>query len=223
MKINLKVSQVDSNGDIHYGFSYRDINVIADKNTNPEIIAAMKKSFKGIAGIKGNLVITSSGKVKNKKFIVPKTIDPMLSQTLEQLNKSTDQLSVSFPSSTVGLGAKWRVNNSIETMGIKFNQASTYEVLKIDRQGMTIKTDIVQSSPTQDIVLPGVPKGFKAKIISLNSTGGGTYVVKFNSLLPISGQLSINTDTQMSMQFESTKPPVKIDSQLLVDLNMMTK
>jgi Family of unknown function (DUF6263) len=223
MKIELNVQQVDPSGDIHYSFAYTDINAIADKNTEPEMLAAIQKSFKTLKGIKGNIVVGSSGQIKRKNLILPNTADPMMRQTLEQLNKSIDQISTRFPSEMVGLGGKWQVSNAIQAGGIRFNQSSTYEVVKMDNGGMTIQTKTTQSAPAQDLVLPGVGKEAKARLTSLSSNGAGTYTVRFDSLLPIDGKLSINTDSKMSLQASSKEPPTNMVNKMAIDINISAK
>jgi hypothetical protein len=223
MKIELNVQQVDPSGDIHYSFAYTDINAIADKNTEPEMLAAIQKSFKTLKGIKGNIVIGSSGQVKSKNLTLPKTADPMMRQTLEQLNKSIEQISTRFPIEMVGLGAKWQVSNALQAGGIRFNQSSIYEIVKLDNSGMTIQTKTSQSAPAQDLTLPGVGKEAKAKLTSLNSNGVGTYTVRFDSLLPIDGKLSVNTDSKMSLQASAKEPPTNLVNKMAIDVNISAK
>jgi hypothetical protein len=93
IKMDLNVQKVDPAGDIYYNFAYGDIKAIAEKDTPPAMLAAMQKSLKSLIGIQGNIVIDSSGLVKSKNLVLPKTVDPTLKQTLEQFNKSIDQIS----------------------------------------------------------------------------------------------------------------------------------
>jgi hypothetical protein len=220
MKIDLAVGKIEPSGDINYTFSYSDIKAIGDKETPPEMLAAMQKSLKSMMGITGNIVISNTGQVKSQNLILPKTIDPLMKQTLEQFNQSMEQLSPRLPSELVGMGAKWQTTNSLQVKGIQFNQSSTYEIAEINDRGMTIKTKIVQSAPQQDIAIPGTGKEVKAKLNSLTSNGEGKYVVLFDSLLPIDGNLSTITNSNMSIQNSSKEQPTNINSKIGVDLNI---
>ncbi len=220
MKIDLAVGKIESSGDINYTFSYSDIKAIGDKDTPPEMLAAMQKSLKSMMGITGNVVISNTGQVKSQNLILPKTIDPLMKQTLEQFNQSMEQLSARLPSELVGVGAKWQTTNSLQVKGIQFNQSSTYEIADINDRGMTIKTKIVQSAPQQDIAIPGAGKEVKAKINSLNSNGEGKYVVLFDSLLPVDGNLSTTTNSNMSIQNSSKEQPTNVTSKIGIDLNI---
>jgi hypothetical protein len=223
MKMDLKVGQVDPSGDIHYNFAYSDIKAIADKETPPAMLAAIQKSLKSLIGIQGNMVISSSGQVKSKNLILPKTVEPMMRETLEQFNTSMDRFSTQLPSGMLGLGAKWQINNSLKSGGIKLNQSSTYEIVEINEMGMTVQSKMTQSSPPQDLQLPSVGKNVKAKLTSLASKGEGKYLIRFDSLLPISGKLSVNTDSKISIQSDPKEQPTNIVNNLAIDLNISDK
>jgi hypothetical protein len=222
-KIDSTVLQVDPSGDIHCNFTYSDVRAIADRDTPPELLAAMQKSFKNLIGIKIDMVIGSSGHVKSKKLILPKNIDPAVKQTLSQLDRSIEQLSTRLPQGMVGLGAKWRIEESLQISGIQFTQSSIHEIVAITETGMTIKSQIAQLSLPQDLPLPGLGKEIKAQITSLVSKGEGSYVLLFDSLLPVAGNLSINTDSKTSVQMSANDPPTNIASKIAVDLNVSSK
>lgn len=220
MKMDLNVRQVDPNGDIHYSFAYSDIKAIADKDTPPEMVAAFQNSLKNLMGIQGDMVISSSGQVKSKNLILPKTVEPMIRQTLERFNKSMEQFSIQLPIGMVGLGAKWQINNSLQASGIKLNQSSTYEIVEINDLGMTVQTKMIQSSSPQELRLPGAGKDVKAKLTSLTSNGEGKYLIQFDSLLPISGKLSVNTDSKILIQSDPKDQPTSIVNKMAIDLNI---
>ncbi len=224
MKVDLKVDKVEPSGDIHYSFGYSDINAIADKTTSPEVTAAIQKSFKNLIGIRGDLVMSSAGQVKSQKLTLPKSIDPLTKQTLDQFTKSMEQISTRLPAKAVGLGAKWQTTHTLNIAGIQLNQSSIYEIVAIDERGMTVKCKVAQSAPPQDLAVPGATaNGAKIKIDSLNSSGDGTYIVLFDSLFPISGKLSSVTESKMSVQINAKEPSTNIVSKIAIDLNMSGK
>lgn len=223
MKIDLAVGEVEPSGDIHYSLGYSDIQAIADRNISPELTAALQKSFKTLTGIQGRMVITSSGQIKSKSFVFPKTTDPNLKQTFDQFTKSMEQISTRLPPGQVGLGAKWQTTNSLKVSGIQLNQSSTYEIVELNERGMTIKCKVAQSAPPQDLVTPDAGSSSKAKIDSLISSGDGRYALQFDSLFPIVGKLSSATESKMSIQSDPKAPPTNITSKIAIDLNMTGK
>lgn len=224
LKIDAIVRQVDANGDIHYSFGYADIRALADKNTPPEVIAAVQKSLKSMVGLKLDLVVASNGQLKTKNLILPRNIDPTIEQTLRQFDRSIEQLATPLPAGKIGLGAKWRMTNSLAISGIKFDLAANAEIVELTETGMTIKTTISQSAPPQEFTVPGVSKEVKSRINSLVSTGEGRYTIRFDSLLPIAGKSLTTTDSQTSVQTTgANEPPTNVSSQVSIDLNISSK
>jgi hypothetical protein len=224
LKIDSIVKQVDPSGDIHCSFTYSDVRAIADRDTPPEMLTAIQKNLNSLKGIKMDLVTSSTGQIRSKNLILPKNIDPVLKQTLSQFDRSIEQLSTQLPDGMLGLGAKWRKQNALTLGGIQLDRSLTYEIVKIDATGMTIKTTVTQSSPPQDLPLPaGAGKDSKAKLNSMLSNGEGESVMLFDSLLPIAGKSVTTTDSQTTVQMSPGDPPTNMSSKISIDLNISSK
>ena len=224
LKIDAIVKQVDPSGDIHCSFTYSDVRAIAAPDTPPEMLAAIQKNLNSLKDIKMELVTSSTGQIRSKNLILPKNIDPVLKQTLSQFDRSIEQLSTQLPDGKLGLGAKWRNQSALTVGGIQIDRSLTYEIVKIDATGMTIKTIIAQSSPPQDLPLPaGAGKDLKAKLNSMTSTGEGESVMMFDALLPIAGKSVSTTDSQTTVQMSPGDPPTNISSKISIDLNISSK
>lgn len=224
LKIDAIVKQVDPSGDIHCSFTYSDVRAIADRDTPQEMLTAIQKSLNSLKGIKMELVTSSTGQIRSKKLILPKNIDRATEQALSQFDRSIEQLSTQFPDGMLGLGAKWSKQNALTVGGIQLDRSLTYEIVKIDATGMTIKTTIAQSSPPQDLPLPaGAGKDLKAKLNSMTSTGAGESVMLFDSLLPVAGKSVSTTDSQTTMQMSPSDPPTNMSTKISIDLNISGK
>jgi hypothetical protein len=225
IEIDLQIGKIEPSGDINYRFKYRDIKAIADKDTSPVTTVSFQKSLKTLVGISGDILLGSDGLVKRQKLTLPKTIDPTLKQTIEQFNESIDRMYIQLPSQAVGLGAKWQIINSLTTNGIQLNQTDTYEVVALDARGMTVKNKIAESAPPQNIVVPATAANSSSniKIDWIDTTGEGTYVVMFDSILPVAGKLSGITDSKMSFQNDPKQPVTQISSKMAIDLNLVSK
>jgi hypothetical protein len=224
MKVDAIVDRVDPSGDIHCRFAYSDIQAIGNRDTEPELLASIQKSLKSLVGIKLDLVVSGNGQVKSKKLIIPKTVDPKLKSLLEQFDRSMSELSTHLPKERVGLGAKWRINNSMKLSGIEFVQSATSEIVEIDDMGVKIKTQMTQSAPPQDLNIPGTTTTeVKSRLTSMTSSGEGNYVLQFNSLLPVTGKFAAKTDSKMSVQSGSKEPPTDMSTKISIDLGFDSK
>jgi hypothetical protein len=224
MKVDAIVKAIDAAGNIQCSFVYSDIQAIANPDISPEVLAAMKKSFKSMTGIKLDLVMSRNGQIISKKLILPKNIDPMIKATMEQFDRSIDQLSNQLPPGKLGLGAKWKMNDTIKAAGIELVQSSTAEIVEISDTGITVKTRITQSAPPQELVLPATASsGVKSKLMSLTSSADGTYMMRFDSLLPVMGKISTTSESKISVQMAADQPPTNMSTQATIDLNISTK
>jgi Family of unknown function (DUF6263) len=205
MKIESNVEKIDPSGDVHYLSTYTEIKVVATKNTSAAMESHMKKSLQGMIGTKESVVMGKNGQVKSKKIIFPQGQNP--TTQVEDLVKVYDKIMRStktFPSETIGIGAKWQVNDVIDVGGVNINQASTYEVIKIDDRGMTIKSKLTQSIPPKDLPSFTNRDGSTGKMLSYSSTGENVSVIRFNSLLPVSSRLSLDHNNKTSFQIGLT-------------------
>jgi hypothetical protein len=225
MMIDVKsaIRRVDSNGDIHSRFTYGDVKAIADRDTPPAMLATMQKQLQNLKGIKIEMVISNSGTLISKNLILPKGIDSTVKQTLLQFDRSIDRIAVKLPTEKVGLGAKWRVNDSLQIDGLRLNQSSTYEIVDISETEMKIRTQVTQSAPPQDLPIPGVSSDIQAKLTSLASTGNGIATIRFNSLLPTGGKFSMSTDSKALIQVSSKERPTNTTTKIAIDLNILSK
>jgi hypothetical protein len=220
MKLDLIVTAVDPNGDIHYDFSYTEARVIPDPQIPKELISAMEKSLKTLIGIKGTVITSNRGQIIRQNLVLPQNMEPNMKQFLSQLNRSLDRISTPLPLEAVGTGAKWSTNLPLDLAGMKINQKTDYEVIALDGSGATIKTKVTQTAPPQNLRLPGTPKTAKIRLNSISSQGEGKVVLQFNSLLPIQGQTSISTRTDMSAQERENEKMINIQNKTSIDLNM---
>lgn len=224
MKIDAVVSEIEPSGDIHYSFAYRQIQVIPDKTTSPELTATLQKSFSQLGDLKGNIVISKVGRVKNLAYVFPQKLDPSMKRTLEQYTKSIENISTTLPLMSVGLGAKWRTEDNLQISGIQLTQTATYEIVELTERGMKLRSKVTQFAPAQKLKLPEVQSsGAIAQIQSLNSKGDGLIDVAFDSVLPTAGKLSIATDSDMSVQMGSKDPATKITSKIAIDLDLSAR
>jgi hypothetical protein len=220
MKLDLTVTAVDPNGDIHYDFVYTDARLVPDPQTPKELITNMEKGLKTMVGIKGNIVTSNRGQITRQKLVLPPNMEPNLKQFLSQLNRSLDRISTPLPLEAVGTGAKWTTNLPLNMAGMKLNQKIDYEVLALNAEGATIKTKVTQSAPPQNMQLPGIHKVANIRLNSLTSQGEGQVVLRFNSLLPIQAKTSIDTTSDMSVKEAKNSKIMNMKNKTSIDLNM---
>lgn len=221
--MDINVNDVKADGDVHYGFVYSDIEVLSDPQNPSPALATIQGLMQPMVGSKGSGIVTNRGFSKKGEFEIPENLSPMLKSMLEGMKDSLNQLSSPVPGEAVGLGAKWRTVQNVNSNGIKVKQTIEHEVTAIDEKGLTTTFTLTQEAEPQELKNPGLPPGITIKLDSIDTKGSGTSQLTFDSIFPVlhttdiaseihmtisaAGQTQkTTTDLKMQMTLEPAKP-----------------
>lgn len=221
LKFNTVVNKVEPNGDIHYDFSYTNVDLVGQSNLPPTAIEGMRREMKKIEGFKGNVIVDNMGHTKKANFILPKNFNPALKQMLDQMTNSIEQLSAPIPKQAIGKGAKWQVTSQIDFNGINLQQSATYELIDIQNGVATINVSLAQQTPgVQKMVLPQAPKGMSMTLQSYNGTGTGQIKMSLKRIMPLNTSINMNTNTQMRTTVPNSPEEMIMDQQISMQMNI---
>lgn len=221
LKLNTIVNKVEPNGDIHYEFSYSDIDSVGKSTLPPSVLEDMRREIKKMEGLKGGVIVSNMGRTKKTNFIIPKNFNPALKQTMDQLKNSIEQLSAQVPQKAVGKGASWQVTSQISFNGINLQQIATYELIDIQDGIATMNVNLTQQAPNvQKIILPQMPKGMSVTMQSYNATGKGQTKIALNRIMPLSTSINMNTNTQMRTNVPNSPEKMIMNQQISTRLNI---
>lgn len=200
IEFQVEIEKVDSNGDIHANFSCSRTDVVAEADTPPRLVRKLQGEIEKMVGFRTSLVMDSQGRAKDINLIVPDSMDPNLRQMFEQTMNSLGEISAPMPEEAVGVGAKWRVSASPTLNGIKMNQTATYEIASIEGDRIILDTSVEQDAEPQRITLPGLPPNATVNLESLDGSGRGQVTMDLNKIVPIAGNVSMDSNTRMLVQ-----------------------
>lgn len=224
LKLNAIVNKIEPNGDIHYEFSYSDIDLGKESNLPPKALEDMRREIKKMEGLKGSVIVDDRGRTKKANFVVPEDFNPVLKQMTDQFKNSIEQLSAQVPQQAVGKGAKWQVISQIGFNGINLQQTANYELVDIQDGIATMNINITQQAPSaQKIVLPQIPKGMTMTMQSYKSSGIGQAKIALNRIMPLSTSIKMNTNTQMRTNVTNSPEEMIMNQQISTQLNIQSK
>ncbi|MBD1809126.1 hypothetical protein H6F98_27260 [Microcoleus sp. FACHB-SPT15] len=218
MKMDVTVTQVDPNGDIHLQFAYTDADVVADSAVPPELLESMRSTIQQLVGLNGTYITDNRGQVKSGNFDLPEGSDPITEQLFEQLSNSLDQFSSPVPAEAIGKGAKWRVTSSLNLSGINLSQTTVYELVDLQDNVATINVTLEQNANTQNLTLPGTPAGADFTLKSLSSQGQGQMIMPLNAAMPSRSNVSISSNNEMSIKDPNSKTETTLTTQLSMQM-----
>lgn len=223
MTMQSQVKKVDANGDIYADFSYTDADIVAAVNTPPEVANAMREQIKKMVGLNGSMVVDSQGNTKQVNLNIPEGLDPNTKRMVDQMANSFKQISSPVPAEPVGVGAKWRVPNSIAANGMTLKQIATYELVEIKDNVATLQVNMEQQAGSQDIKPPGLPEGASIKLKSLTSQGNGKVTMAFNQIMPVSSNISVRSNTEMAVKEAGSQQETPMGMNSTMELNLESK
>ncbi|WP_460203055.1 DUF6263 family protein [Scytonema sp. NUACC21] len=222
--LQAKVTKVDSNGDIHYEFSYTNVDVVGNSNLPPQVLQAMQSKIKELSRIKGSGIVDSRGNNKKLNLSIPQDLDPYMKQTLQQMSKSFEELSTPVPQEAVGLGAQWRVASNLNINGMNLKQIATYELVNLKDGVATLALNVEQQVPaSQKIDIPGMPPGNTFTIKSYTGTGQGETTVMLNKVLPIRSTMNVRNSLEMVGKTPNSPEETTINQKLSMKLSTTSK
>jgi hypothetical protein len=216
------VNRIDPNGDIHYQFQYKNVDLVGNSKLSEPQLAQLRTQVQKLKGIRGSVVVDDRGQTKFGKFELPPNLDSADKKMLKQISNSVEQLSSPLPEPALGVGAKWRVLAAPKFNGIQINQVTIFELVGVQAGSMTINVVQEQQAPPQPMTTTQLPKGKTLNLKSLVGKGQGQMFVKLDRMVPIHSTLSV----QMSSEMESPDPSgdsMKMTTDVKMQLNLKSQ
>lgn len=223
MTMETVVKKVEPNGDIHYQFSYTNVDVVANQNTPPQAIEAMRNQLKKMVGLNGEIIVDDRGQTKDTTFNFPAQLDESLKRSIQQMSSSIEQLSSPLPKESVGTGAKWRVTGPINANGMNITQTTTYELVNLQGNVATIKSTIEQNAGSQNLSSSTMPAGTSMTLKSFTSQGQGEMRMRFDQLIPITSTASMRANMEANMRNSQTNQEMTMGSQVSMQIDLQSK
>ncbi|MCH8164551.1 MAG: hypothetical protein IH889_02975 [Planctomycetes bacterium] len=213
-----KVVQVKENGDVQFEFTCTNADIVDEPGVAASMADAMRTSLKGAVGLRGTGLMSSRGFTKEADFEMPGGIDPMAVQHLESLKQAVKQLGAPLPKEPVGVGAEWRVDQTITMNGMMIKQTSTFKLTKIEGDRLQLDVKVKQTADAQTISPPGAVAGTTVNLNSLTSEGSGKMVLMLTQLMPINSQMNVTSDSSMSIDAQGRKQDMSQHMEMSVEM-----
>ncbi|MDX2239164.1 MAG: DUF6263 family protein [Leptolyngbyaceae cyanobacterium bins.302] len=221
--IEVVVTKVEENGDIHYQFTYPEVEVVAKPGAPSTLVEATRSQLKKLQNTRGNFVMNSRGQIQSGRFELPDNLDPLMRQTFEQLSQSLNQLSFPLPEEAVGIGAKWQTTAPIAIAGMSLTQTGTYELVSFDNNTATLNIQVNQAAAPQSIGLPGIPASARIQLKKLQTEGQGRSVLDLTKPFVLQSTLSMQSASQMSFRNPGSNQETAMTTQATVQIKFQPK
>jgi hypothetical protein len=197
MPFEFNVTEVGADGEITHDIVIGEVTVVEEEGVLPQVTEAIKTSYSGLKGQKAKGKISARG-IRKPTVLNQAAADPMVQQALDQFKEMLSNLAIVFPEEAIGPGGKWEVQTAIKTQGMVLDQVTTYELVSVDGDLLTLKATGVQRAANQKIQNPMMP-GMKMDLKKMD--GKATSDMKFNlsQVMANDGNGTAKADFTMAM------------------------
>jgi len=213
---DIAVSGVAPNGDVTYDVAFTGMTAEALPGMDPQLAAMAQGTADTIKALKGSVTMTDRGINKSSSMNADQVADPLLKQMLSSMSSSLESMSMPFPEEAVGVGGKWEVRQAIKNAGAQIFQRIQVEVVSVDAQGITIKTNVEQTIPQQSMSNPALP-GATMNIEKGGGMSAGSTTMRFNSLVPTSESTG-STAMAMAIDMGGQTQKMSVETKLKVSI-----
>jgi len=191
------------------------MDVLARPDDSPEVIGRMNAGIATLVGMTTDMKITSRGFARDVTINVPSGAPHSSQSVMQALRNATQQASAIFPAEAVGQGARWRIENVIDTGMLKLHQSAIMTLDRRDANRVLLSITVEQTAPAQPFHPPDLPAGTRASVERYAGKGEGQLDVGLGSRT-LTGRLAIKA--QMAATFVMSQRRSAIDMDLDMDL-----
>jgi len=173
-------------GDLKYEFHVVKTSVDGDVPIPPELREKLEAELGRMNGTGGWALVSPRGLVKRSVYEIPRDAPPEVAQTMESLRQAMQQLATPFPAEAVGVGARWETVSSVKTQLVKMTQTTRYQIAEWTGDRGTLKIEVSQVAPPQQVQMPATPPGVTWNLESLTTNGTGNARFDLTKVAPLS-------------------------------------
>lgn len=177
---------------------------------DPELETAIADAYRPILGLTGWTVVDALGTVMDGGIDGADRLDPTLATTVADFERLGGEVVVALPVEPIGVGARWRVTQSIPFQALRLQQVTEYTLTERTDDHVALTFESTQSAEPGPIDDPTIPN---ATLVALDGTGTG--MLDFDPQLPLPTS-SIEMDLQMSLRAGGA--PVDMSVTAVVDI-----
>ena len=170
-------------GSAEISFAFRSSRVVrANTDLTDAQVASIDQAYATVAGIGGTGRIDEQGHLTDFRYRIPAGVTPTVRAYLTKLQDQFQDLTVPLPTEAVGVGARWRTTRTLISSGVAITQETTYTLTSLTDTAMGYTSVVTQTAHDQEMELPGLPTGTRARLVSARGTGQAAGSTPFTSL-----------------------------------------
>ncbi len=189
MTLQLVVGQQLPRGELNYTFELTDATARKRAGVPDYLLPILNKALAGTKGVTGSAIINERGFNRNTVINVPATAPAQVKQTMAGMQQSMESMASPLPAQPVGIGARWKLYQTVSNQGMKLQQVTEFRVVRLWPHQVELATRVTQTARPQTLTLPTGT----ARLTRYRATGKGTVIIDLRRLVPRS-RMTVRSD-----------------------------
>ncbi|MEO0326772.1 MAG: hypothetical protein AAF447_27765, partial [Myxococcota bacterium] len=147
-------------------------------------------------GVSVSTRIDTRGIVRELSYTLPPGAGPDVAAAFEQVRSVLAQLTVPLPEEPVGVGARWRLEQTVQGP-VEAQQRTEVELVAREGDTLTLRTSLRQSVSLGEARLPGTPSAANAQLEAFEGRGEGQVRLPLDGLVPEEARSTLTTTTRL--------------------------
>jgi len=206
---DLAITEVDKAGAMDLRMTTSEVRVEDRPSSTPGVSDAMQTELEGLRGMRVTATLMPNGRTRDVT-IDETTVSEKLREQMQQTEQMVGQMTTFLPDAAVGVGARWKVQQTILQQGMKVHMSATYELLEVDDKLAKVKSTLELTAPTQTIE----KNGLAVKLEKMTATGGALSDLDLTKMIE-RVQATINMDMRMSAMDQVITAQMSMAMQIL--------
>ena len=215
--VEVDVTDIAANGDVSVDYKCPKVEVIDESNEPSPVKPMMETMLKSIEVLTGTATVSNRGFTMKSNVTLPPNADPNIQAARDIMKAWMNGMSSPLPEEPVGVGAKWKVIQLIESNGMNVKQTSVHTLKEINGKTFEITIEQAQTADAQELKTPGVLTGTTTKLLSLDSSGTGRMQFISSALFPF---LSMKSDSKIGMEVTAGGNNIPMQVEMSVEMTV---
>jgi hypothetical protein len=147
-----------------------------------QAVEAIRRELRSMEGIEGSQRMDDRGRIVYVFMQVPETAPESARQTLEQMQRSLEQITFALPEEPLGIGAELDVTMQIQGPPVTMTQVLHVRLDEMNGEALTVSTTLEQRADEQPMTGPA---GADVQLLSMAGEGASRLEVSLERLVPM--------------------------------------
>ena len=175
--LQLRADEVTEGGDIHMSSSTSSVYFTDIGAMRADAGPALEKFKRFLRTFGGTAVLTPNGLTRRSELAGADEVPKAARTQIESLWWVVRNIAMAFPVEPVGVGARWEVTETLDLMGMRVTDTSTYELVKLEGDAFELKMFSAQTAAEQKVTTFDFgEEEMDATLLSLHARGKSTAV-----------------------------------------------